>query len=180
MGTDFAMHKEKFNLLKELYEQALAREEERSITFERKSSNLVGFLAATVGVFVGTLMPILLSEDFLCKVFSICITTMLWIASIIGLTGGVIFFMILVWRWRSMLEPAPYMYPDPSSLHSIENMELLEEEYINDLQKSVEFNQKRVNNLGTQFIKMVLYIKVIIVFFFISVFLLVLCKLLIR
>jgi len=42
------------------------------------------------------LMPILLSEDFLYKVFSICTTTILWIASMTCFAGGVVFFVMLV------------------------------------------------------------------------------------
>jgi len=173
------MNKEKFILLKNLYEQVLEREEARRNTFEKKSSNLMGFLAATVGVFIGTLVPVLLSEKFLYKVFSICVITILWITSMTCFIGGIVFFVILVWHWRSMLEPVPYMYPDPSSFHLIEDLGLVEKEYINDLQQSVIFNQERVNNLGTQFITMVSYIKIIIAFFLISVFFLVLSKLLI-
>lgn len=171
------MQDQKFNLVKDLYEQALTREENRKNTYEQKSANLVGFLGATVGVFIGTLIPVLLAKEFLCQVFSSLITTVLWIASMICFTGGMISFVVLVWLWRRMLSPVSYMYPDPSSLHPIEDLGLIEKEYINDLRKSVEFNQNRVNNIGTQFMKMVLSIKFIVILFFMSVFFLVLSKL---
>lgn len=173
------MQNRRFSLIKDLYEQALIREENRRNTYEQKSANLTGFLSATVGVFIGTLIPVLLAEEFLCQVFSSPMTAVLWIASMICFIGGIISFLVLVWFWKKMLSPVYYMYPNPTSLQPIKDLRLIEEEYINDLQKSVESNQERVNAMGTQFKKIVLSIQFIVILFFMSVFFLVFSKLLI-
>ncbi len=172
------MQNKGFDLIRDLYEQAITREENRKNTYEQKASNLIGFLGATVGVFIGTLIPVMLSEDFLEKVFACKLITTLWVISMISFAAGLIFFIIMVWVWKNMLSPASYMYPDPLSLHDLNEVDA-KKEYLNDLKNSAKFNQARVNSLGTQFIKMTVLIKSITLSFLLSVCFLVACKLLI-
>lgn len=166
----------KFLLLKDLYEQALKREEDRKQSYERKASTIVGFLGATVGIFVGVLLPLLLSEKILPHVFSDKVTIgvrIFWTASLIFFSLGIITFILLIFRWRRMLLPTYYMYPDPSSFE----VESPEKEYLHDIKKSIDFNQININSLGTQFKNIVASIRLIVIFFLTSIIFIILCKL---
>ncbi len=171
------MENSHFNLLKDLYEQALQREENRKNTFEQKASNIVGFIGATVGIFVGTLTPKLLSEELLTKLPISVISLVFWSISLVAFICGIIFFMLLVWRWSKMMSPLVYMYNDPSSFHCKTDLDIIEKEYLADLKKSVDFNQVRINELGSRFRNMINFVKAIVVSFFVTVSFLILCYL---
>lgn len=171
------MEEGKFNLLKDLYEQAFEREENRKNIFEQKSSNLVGFTGATVGIFIGTLTPILLSKELLMNLSIRRTVFVFWIISIIAFLCGIIFFILLLWRWHSLLSPRMYMANDPSSLLNTKDIASMRENYINDLERSVNYNQERINELGSQFMGMISFVKLIVICFFITVYFHILCKL---
>ena len=154
--------KDKSDILRDLYGRALERQTSRGNAFEQKSATLVGFLGATVGIFIGTLMPDLLSEEFLSKAVANCAAFILWTFSMLSFAIGLAAFIVFVWHWRQMISPEAYMWPDPNSYRSIEDLDAIREEHLNDLDKSLRHNTATVNMLGTQFIKIKNIIMIII------------------
>lgn len=167
----------KNSLLIEQYEKSLQREEDRRNTFEQKSSTLVGFLGATVGIYVGIVLPQLLSDEFLKYLSTNCNFMVLWCCAMLSFASGVFLFLFMIWTWNKMLSPSKYMYPSPTTLLQYNKMSEIQEELLNDLRVSIEHNQGIINNDGTLFIRLVNLVKFIMISFLVSVVFFVICKL---
>lgn len=175
MATD-----DRFEMLKELYEAALRREDSRKNTFEQKATSLIGFTGAMVGLFVGTFTPKLLSQEVLHDILLKRHLAILWAGSAMCLLCGLLVFILLVWRWKVFLKPLTYMHHDPSSLVGETAIEEMRSEYLSDLERSKQHNLGRINELGSQFRQMTDFVMIIIVSFFISVAFFIICSLYIK
>jgi len=172
------MKDKQFELMKNLYEQALTREDERKNAYDQKATNLVGFLGASVGIFLGTLVPVLLEKDFLADAVLTGLTLSVWSSAMALLIAGLIIFTILISRWKSMISSVPYMYPDPSSLLNLDEYDT-KTIYLQDLNNSIQHNQNKINELGTQYNKIITLVKSILICFLLAILLLIACKFLI-
>ncbi len=166
-----------FKFFIELYERVLDREDLRQNTYDHKSSNLVAFLGATVVIFISVFIPNLFDVKYVGQMILNQNVAFLWSFSLLFSLFSVFAFFKVIWHWRKILSPMPYMYPAPSTYDVSEDLTETQEEYLIDLEKSIKNNQKHINSLGTEFIKMVFAAGVLAIFVLISIILFVISKL---